>query len=63
LRLHGIQEKGGAICDYKVVQRVETGVYRHKGKYFVLKPIAALVAIWREVVEFKELQLSLKRSS
>jgi hypothetical protein len=45
---------GGTVCPYIVVQQVEIGVYRHKGKYFVLETIATFVAIWREVVEFKE---------
>jgi hypothetical protein len=54
LRLHGIQEMDRAVCQYRVVQWVETGVYGHKGKYFVLKNIATFVAIWRKVVEFKE---------
>jgi len=44
----------GAVRHDKVVQQVETRVYCHKGKYFVLEPIVAFVAIWKEVVEFKE---------
>jgi hypothetical protein len=45
---------GGTICHYRVVQQDETGVCHHKSKYFVLEPIVAFVAIWREIIEFKE---------
>ncbi len=47
-------EMGGTICHYRVVQQDETGVCHHKSKYFVLEPIVAFVAIWREIIEFKE---------
>ncbi len=32
----GIQRMGGTICDYRVVQQVQTWVCHHKDKHFAL---------------------------